>query len=350
MKGIVFHRRALHRLAEPGFCEFQTGEYLQGVLSECGADMKKLGETGIAAYFDFGKSRTAAFRAEMDALPLTEKTGLPFSCRSGFMHACGHDGHMAILLGMAQECSSGFLPDKNVLLIFQPAEELCGGAESVIASGIFDSVRPDEMYALHLRGGLEKGSIFSRAGIICAGSREIDVTFSGSYAHIEEKKSDAMISAAEFLLSAEKSLKDCGFVGFGKLTAGIARNAVAGEAALFGTQRYFYEKEKFQAEKTLSGLAEKSACRCEIVLRDYSPPLENAAAIFSSAEEKIKVNVLPSPLLCADDFSLYSNVCKILYLLLGAGNVPPLHSDCFDFDESILSGGEKALMSLLKNS
>ena len=102
------HYRALHRIAEEGFCEFETKKYILGAIENMGCAIYEVGKTGVLAYFDFGKSTTSAFRAEMDALPITEKTGLPFASENvGYMHACGHDAHMAMLLSLAERISKG---------------------------------------------------------------------------------------------------------------------------------------------------------------------------------------------------------------------------------------------------
>ena len=173
------HRRALHRLAEEGFCEFETKKYILNALKPLGCEVYEIGETCVIAYFDFGRSTSSAFRAEMDALPVQERTGLEFASENeGFMHACGHDGHMEMLLEFAERVSSdGALC--NVMCVFQPAEEKRGGAETIVLSGEYKRLKPDRVFAVHLRPGLEKGKLFSRAGAICAGSSEVEATFPG---------------------------------------------------------------------------------------------------------------------------------------------------------------------------
>ena len=155
------HYRALHRIAEEGFCEFETKKYILGAIENMGCAIYEVGKTGVLAYFDFGKSTTSAFRAEMDALPITEKTGLPFASENvGCMHACGHDAHMAMLLSLAERLSKGCDILCNVLLIFQPAEEKRGGAEAVVSSPDFLRIAPERIFAICDRN-LKKGS-FSR--------------------------------------------------------------------------------------------------------------------------------------------------------------------------------------------
>lgn len=125
MKTLSEDRRALHRIPETGCRLPETAAYLRGALAEMPCTLLAPWEDAVCAYFDFGKSETVAIRSDMDALPVTERTGLPFaSAHPGRMHACGHDGHMAMVLGLARRLAAGEVrPQRNVLLIFEPAEE-----------------------------------------------------------------------------------------------------------------------------------------------------------------------------------------------------------------------------------
>lgn len=341
----IKHRRTIHTLAETGYCEFETSAYVKSVLYRLGCEVISVSQTGVAAFFDFGKEQTAAVRAELDALPIKENTGLAFAARNGNMHACGHDAHAAMLLSLCEMLSSGRKPDKNVLAIFQPAEELTGGAESVISSGLLPLRNVTEAYAVHLMPGLLKGRIFSREGVIFAGSEEADVTFSCGGGHIAGSAPDAAVCAARFLLSAKMKLGAIGArANFGVIRAGAARNISAPCAEIYGTLRYFSEPERCAEEEILRELAAASECACRVALRAYAPPVNNSQALFArSAAEKLAV-----PIACADDFALYGGeVPEILYMLLGIGSTPPLHSDRFDFDENVMESGIGAYIKLL---
>lgn len=339
------HRRELHKIAEGGFCEVETSAYINAVLSGLGCEIKSLGATGLAVFFDLGKERTVAFRAELDALPIEEKTGLLFASRTGYMHACGHDGHMAMLLSLCEKLAGGLGSDCNVLAVFQPGEELVGGAESVIKSGIFSQIRVDEMYALHIFPGLEKGRIFSRGGIVCAGSSEVDVNFETSGGHVDASRPCAVECAAEFLHFAKRELSAQGiFSNFGKICGGAARNISASRAEIYGTLRYFFSGGDKTGESILVSVGERLPCACRVAIRNYAPPVENSAHLF----EKSRAEYLKDCVLCADDFALYGGVVpEILYMFLGAGDAPPLHSDVFDFDENVLCAGEQMYEDLL---
>ena len=337
------HRHALHSLAEEGFCEFETKKYILNALKPLGCEVYEIGETGVIAYFDFGKSTTSAFRAEMDALPLQERTGLGFASENeGFMHACSHDGHMAMLLEFAERVSSeGALC--NVMCVFQPAEEKRGGAETIVLSNEYKRLKPDRAFAIHLRPGLEKGKLFSRAGAICAGSSEIEATFPGDAVHITEPRySDAIENAARFYLNVKTAEKEI-FLRFGKMMCGTAGNVTPLSAELFGTARYFSQAEREKCEGLLS-TAENYGGTYKMT--EYAPPAINDEELFRLSG----CGTLREPLLCADDFSVYGFCgARALYMLLGTGDTPPLHSPYFDFDDDILPVGTEEFIALCKN-
>lgn len=164
---IIQYRRDLHRIPELGFLVYKTSAYIQNILSSLSCEVEIILKTGIIAFFDFGREETVAFRADMDALPIQEETGLPFASEhEGCMHACGHDGHMAGLLGFAKILDeykkNGKTPACNALLIFQPAEETIDGALKVCGTHIFDRYKIKGIFGLHLWPMLERGEIVSR--------------------------------------------------------------------------------------------------------------------------------------------------------------------------------------------
>lgn len=265
------------------------------------------------------------------------------------MHACGHDAHMAMLLALSEALSSDIRESVNVLMIFQPAEELCGGSESIISSGIFNNIKTDELFALHLKDGLAAGNIFCRSGVICAGSSEADVIFDGEYSHLDGKNNSAVISAAEFLIAVNKAAdknKHC--INFGTIRGGVSRNTVAGSADLQGTIRYFSQEEKENIKNMLIDASERLKTPCKVFFRDYAPPVVNSLSLLCKVKAKADISDITTPFLMADDFALYSKaVPETLYLFLGAGDTPSLHSDNFSFDETVLYSGSDFLKTLL---
>lgn len=334
---IVTYRRELHTLAEGGFCEFETSKYIKRVLALLGCEIMTLGKTGLAAYFDFGKNKTVAFRAELDALPINEETGLEFAARTGYMHACGHDGHMAMLLELCEIISERNTAKTNVLAIFQPGEELFGGAESVIKTDIFKNIKVDEMYTIHLRPNLTIGELYSTSGVIYCGSSEFDIAFLSNGGHIDANVTDAIECAARTIIYIKDELctGDVRAIS-GVIHGGAARNISAPRAEISGTLRYFLPSSGENAKLKLTAFAEGQKCACHVAIRDYAPPQNNSPELFL----RYHINTLASPLYFADDFSHYSKVIpKTLYVLLGAGDVAPLHTSKFDFDENVLFSG-----------
>ena len=153
---------ALHQIPEEGFNEYKTQKYIVNELKKLNCKIYELDSTGILAFFDYDTSETIAFRCELDGINVEEETNLEYkSLHKGMMHACGHDGHMAILLGLGRVLSNIKCP-RNVCLIFQPSEEKYGGALKVIESSIYKQLNIKEVYGLHLWPNLKSGVIASR--------------------------------------------------------------------------------------------------------------------------------------------------------------------------------------------
>ena len=259
------------------------------MLDRFGCDIICVGETGKAAFFNFGFETSIILRAELDALPIKEKTGLPFASVNGSMHACGHDGHMAMLLCVAEKLSLGFKARKNVLLVFQPAEELTGGAESFISYGIIKRFNANEAYAMHIRNGLSEGVLFSKSGVITAGSSEIDIIAPDTCSHAEYG-GGTLVYTARFITETLDELASSEFSGssrlsFGKITAGTARNTVGGGCVLLGTLRYLCEKTKSALTCMLKKHAHERGLY--ISLRDYAPPVVKETRFNESLRAKI---------------------------------------------------------------
>ena len=166
LEQLTIHRRALHRIPELDDQLPETQAYLLDRLSPLRCRIITPGRCAVLAYFDAGKPDTAAFRSDMDALPIEEKSGVSFcSAHPGRMHACGHDGHMAMLLCLAQWIS-GHLDQlyRNVLLVFQPAEETTGGAQSICQTGIFRQLNVRHIFGIHLWPDLPAGTVSTRSG------------------------------------------------------------------------------------------------------------------------------------------------------------------------------------------
>ena len=206
MKTLSEDRRALHRIPETGCRLPETASYLRGALAEMPCTLLAPWEDAVCAYFDLGKDETVAVRSDMDALPVTERTGLPFaSAHPGRMHACGHDGHMAMVLGLARRLAAGEVrPQRNVLLIFEPAEETTGGAAPICATGLLERYHVTRVFGMHLWPELPAGVIASRAGAMMSRSCELTVEITGRSVHLARfaEGCDALDAAARLLEQA----------------------------------------------------------------------------------------------------------------------------------------------------
>ena len=251
------YRRDLHRIPELDDDLPQTIAYVRSVLSGLSCDVLEPCKGAVCAFFDLGRAETVTIRADMDALPIHEASGAAFSSEHpGRMHACGHDGHMAMALAAAtwvdrvvrgaDGTTRAEQFPRNVLFVFQPAEETTGGAKRVCESGVFELYRVTRIFGMHLWPDLPAGSLASRPGPLLARSSETTSTFHGVSSHIAKWRDgrDALGAAARFVVGSKwlsrKLEQDEPFLlRFGHMTAGTVRNAVAGQARVEGSLRVF---------------------------------------------------------------------------------------------------------------
>ncbi len=340
--------RALHQIPELDDALPKTVAYICHCLKPLGCQLVFPIQGSVCAYFDRQKSKTIAFRADCDALPVQEQTGLPFaSAHSGCMHACGHDGHTAILLELARRIPK--TAKYNVLLIFQPSEETTGGAKRICDTGILETYRVQAIFALHLWPGLPKGEIYSRPGLLMAGSAPVTAKFLGKAVHVAYcgQGADALCACCRFYAMAQRL--PC-FLKFGQLIAGCAGNVICQEAVLEGTLRTKKSTKKYQAQ--LKRLCQR-ACRCtgcqgRICFGQGYPAVCNDIPFYKKATGICEIHRLPKALWTAEDFSYYQQKVPGVYFLLGVGDTEPLHSPRFCFDETVLSKGAELFGALLQ--
>ncbi len=348
---ILEHRRALHRIPELDRHLPRTLTYIQEALQGLPCTVFSPAPGSLCAYFDFGKAKTVAFRSDMDALPITEKTGLPFASQHpGCMHACGHDGHMAILLELARRLKNG---PNNVLLVFQCAEETTGGARDICASGILEQYSVKAIFGLHLWPGLEAGKVFSRKGPLMGSSCEVNVQIQGRSAHIAKaaQGADALAAAVEVHRRAaelERSVGNGCLLKFGKMESGSVRNAISDKTRLEGSLRAFREADITALKQGLEEICRTvgHGCTAQVTYSQGYPAVINPEALFDRAAGIVEIEELSDPVMTAEDFSCYQQKIPGLFFFLGLGDVPPLHSDRFDFDEHILTKGADLFESL----
>ena len=364
------YRRDLHRIPELDDDLPRTIAYVRSVLSGLSCDVLEPCKGAVCAFFDLGRAETVAIRADMDALPIDEASGAAFSSEHpGRMHACGHDGHMAMALAAATWVDrvargadavvrAGQLP-RNVLFVFQPAEETTGGAKRVCESGVFERYHVTRIFGMHLWPDLPAGSLASRPGPLLARSSETTVTFPGVASHIAKWRDgrDALGAAARFVVGSKwlsrKLEQDEPFLlRFGHMTAGTVRNAVAGQARVEGSLRVFSDDMFARAQDEVRALAQTAAdeegCTFDLHFSEGYPPVVNDGTLFGEAAQALpELERVPEPLLIAEDFAFYQRDLPGVFFLLGTGTGIPLHADTFNFDERVLLRGVRAYQRLL---
>lgn len=355
---IIEDRRRLHQIPELQMNLPKTVSYLTQVLTPLGCEVFSPMESALCAWFDFGQASSIAFRADCDALAVPEQTDLPFaSTHPGQMHACGHDGHMAILLELARRLSQKKALPHNVLLIFQPGEETPGGAKFLCQTDIFEKYQVTAVFGLHLWPGLPEGEIFSRKRELMSRSSEINVDITGRSSHLSKAHEglDAMAAAIKFYEKAtqmEQALPEETYrlLKFGYMTAGTVRNAIAAHARLEGSLRAFQD-DVF--DSLLDGLyaigkqvESETGCTVTITSADGYPAVYNPEALFDRVNAAVPIASLAAPDMSSEDFSFYQKKLPGMFFFLGLGDTPPLHSATFCFDEQILVKGADFFESL----
>jgi amidohydrolase len=350
---IIQDRRALHQIPEPDLRLPKTTAYVKNALSNLRCSVFSPAESAICAWFDFGADRAIAFRADMDALAIAEKTGLPFaSTHPGFMHACGHDGHTAMLLELARRLDAKQELGVNVLLVFQPAEESVGGAHAICQSGVFQQYGVEAIFGLHLWPGVPKGRIAGRKNELMARSSELQVEITGRACHIAKAEDgiDALKAAVQFY-NRVTNMADAlpkniyRILNFGRFDSGTAQNIISGHTHMEGTLRAFqdeiFDRLASGIRDAAAQVAAETGCTIDISLSDGYPAVMNPPDLFDSTVKKSGVDILelPAPYMIAEDFSWYQHTLPGLFLFLGVGNTPALHANNFQFDESVLTIG-----------
>lgn len=348
---IIHDREALHRIPELDRALPQTIAYIKQSLSALRCEIFSPAEDSLCAWFDFGQDHTIAFRADMDALPITERTGVPYASQTpGNMHACGHDGHMAILLELARRLSAKDSLPHNVLLVFQPAEETSGGAKEICESGVFEKYHVTGIFGLHLWPGLEAGVMASRKNELMSRSCDLAVDITGRSAHIAKAAEgiDALAAGVEFYQKAcamEAALPKEIFrlLKFGMLKSGTVGNAISAHTRLEGSLRAFQDDVFTSLQQGLVAIGkeveDRFSCTVTIDMNEGYPAIMNPEELYEKVRSLLDFQELPAPSMTAEDFSWYQKYIPGLFFFLGTGNTPPLHADTFDFDSRILEKG-----------
>ncbi|CAN7533096.1 M20 aminoacylase family protein [Neorhizobium tomejilense] len=364
MADVVATRRYLHQYPELGLSEFNTSDFVARQLTDLGYEVTRgLGKTGVVATLKNGTGgRSIGIRADMDALPIEEETGAEYASKNkGLMHACGHDGHTAMLLGAARILAERKNFDGTIHLIFQPAEENFGGARLMIEDGLFERFPCDAVFGLHNDPSLAFGQIGVKEGPMMAAVDECRITVNGHGGHGAEPQdtSDPIVCGASIIMAlqtiASRNIHplDQMVITVGAFHAGMASNVIPERAEMLLTIRSFDPDVRNELERRIRMVAEGQAASYGMsVTLDYKRGYE--ATVNHKAETDFvrdlarrvvgedKVVDLPRPSMGAEDFAYMLAERPGTYFLLGTrrtDNDPPLHHPRFDFNDDALPIG-----------
>ncbi|MCX7566634.1 M20 family metallopeptidase [Sulfitobacter sp. F26169L] len=364
--------RDLHAHPEIGFTEDRTSGIVADKLREYGVDEVHtgLGKTGVVGLIHGKKhgNRRVGLRADMDALPIQEITGLEYaSTNDGVMHACGHDGHTTMLLGAAKHLAATRDFDGTVVLVFQPAEEGLGGARQMIADGLFEQFPCDEIYGMHNWPSGQAGKVGICKGVAMAGAAFFDITVTGKGSHAARPSDgkDALIIAAsltsELQTIASRNVPplDTCVLSVTQLHAGAAYNVVPEIATLAGTIRYFkdeiYELAAGRMQAICDGFALAHDVQITCALRnvfdvlindnDLSDAYMEAAADIVGLENTFDK---AEPATGSEDFADMLKVVPGAYCIIGHAGTVPLHNPSFLLDPEILPVGASVMARVVE--
>ena len=366
---VVDLRRYFHKHPEVSFSEYETTGYLKSRLHELGLDMLTCPtETGAVALLDTGRpGRTVMLRADIDALPIHEESGVDFqSGVDGRMHACGHDAHMAIMVGVARTLIDRIWDvNGKYLFVFQPAEEIVEGAKAMIARGLLDDHRPDYVVGLHIASFLESGTVITKPGLLWAGSDAFDVKFAGPGGHggMMGRRGNVLAAQAFFVERLHTVVEGLEHEGVqchttvGNISSDGAWNIVPRGVLVQGSLRTFTDTLREQALDRLHDLLRETQSEFEVQtnveLVHGTVPLMNepnvTRKVLEVGEELIgeKASLLGRPLTVSDDFAEFLTRIPGCYFMLGARpegeTAPAHHSPGFRIDEAAMPVGVKVL-------
>ncbi|HEX3403737.1 MAG TPA: amidohydrolase [Acetobacteraceae bacterium] len=366
-------RRHLHAHPELTLHEQGTAAFVCARLREMNVPfVAGVGGHGVVATISRGQSnRSVGLRADMDALPITETTGLPYaSANPGVMHACGHDGHTASLLGAAALLQQDTSWTGTVQLVFQPAEEGGGGAKSMIADGLFERFPMERIFGYHNWPGLDAGTIAVHdAAVMASGGRlEFRVRGHSGHAALPHLARDPMVASAHLLLGLQTIVSrnvdplDSVVITVATMEAGSAANQIPGEAFMRGTMRTLRNEVCDAVEDAIrrvcAGVALSCDVQIEVALRRGNPVTVNTPAERDLAAEAVVAAGLPlrrdmAPAMTGEDFAWYLQQRPGAFVWIGNGpaeNGRELHNSSYDYNDEILPAAAGYLASVARRA
>ncbi|MCU4179911.1 amidohydrolase [Bosea sp. BH3] len=357
-------RRDLHAHPEFGFEEKRTSAFVADKLREFGLDevVTDIGGTGVVGTLKRGGgNRCIALRADMDALRIPEQGALPYrSQNAGVMHACGHDGHTAMLLGAAKLLAADGGFDGTVRFIFQPAEEWGRGALAMLDDGILERFPFQEIYGLHNAPGLPVGSFQTRPGAIMSAEDNFEIVLRGVGGHAARPQAGketlvaacALVMSLQTIVSRRLSPAEIAVVSVTELITDGTRNALPGEARILGDARSFNPEVSADIEQQMRVIAEGVARAYRVeqsvtYTREFVPLLNDSAltqealSVAQGLFGPDSVSVASEPFTGSEDFARFLDHVPGCFVFLGNGDSAPLHNPRYDFDDAGLVHGAR---------
>ncbi|MFU2194976.1 N-acetyldiaminopimelate deacetylase [Streptococcus pluranimalium] len=364
-------RRDLHQIPEIGLEEFKTQAYLLKTIEELTQGKpfvkQKTWRTGILVFVEgYAAQKTIGWRTDIDGLPIIEETGLDFASQhNGRMHACGHDMHMTLALGLLEELTQT-QPKENLLFLFQPAEENFAGGMLMYEDGAFGNWKPDEFYGLHVRPDMKVGDIATNTGTLFAGTCEVKITFNGKGGHaaFPHQSNDALVAAAYFITQVQTIVSrnvdpiEGGVVTFGAMQAGTTNNVISETAFMHGTIRALTQDMSLHIQnrvKTIAkGVAASFGMEADVILNPSGYlPVENnpllAQELMAFFQNQPEVNLIDCPpAMTGEDFGYLLHKIPGVMFWLGIDTPYPLHHAKMSPNEEALTFGVKHISGFLK--
>lgn len=363
-------RRKLHQIPEIGMEEFETQKELLKIIQAMPQDHLevKTWKTAIMVHvLGTDGSKTIGYRTDIDGLPVTEATGLPYASQHpGRMHACGHDIHMTVALGILSHFAE-VKPACNLIFIFQPAEENASGGKQLYESGVLDAWMPDEIYAFHDNPQLPAGAIGCRQGTLFAGTCEIHAHFTGKSGHAAypHQANDMVVAGAQFvnqiqtIVSRNVDPIQSGVVTLGHFSAGTTGNVIAGECQIDGTIRALTQVNNQLIQKRVraiaEGVAQSFACKLDLDLHQggYLPVENNpqtTADFIAYMQQKPEVEFIETaPAMTGEDFGFLISKIPGTMFWLGVESPYSLHSEHLAPKEEAIMKGVTAMVGFLEH-
>jgi amidohydrolase len=359
-------RHDLHAHPELALQETRTSRVVQERLAAFGVDevITGLARTGVVGVIRGrgASDRAIGLRADMDALPIVEETGVPYASRNeGVMHACGHDGHTTMLLGAAKYLAETRNFDGTVYVIFQPAEENLAGGEIMVKEGLFDRFPMEMVFGMHNWPQLPAGTFAWRHGPIMAAVANIEITITGKGTHGAQPHfgTDPILIASQIVTALQSIVArtvdplESGVVTIGHINGGHTYNVIPETVHMKGTARWFEPKVGDQLEngvrRLATGIAESFGATAEVMFQRSYPATVNDPDATDMTREvatmvagDARVRPMPNPTMGGEDFSFMLNAKKGSYIMLGAGRAPGdamVHHPAYDFNDEILPIG-----------